>query len=91
MVRAGSRIRICSHSQLIPFVRSCTEMTSFFLRFESSQSDCRPGYEDHRKKNPQNSIAQRKSHTWTLDVTDDAAGSVIHELDADLGDTTTGA
>jgi hypothetical protein len=43
------------------------------------------------RKNLQNSIAQRKSHTWTLDVTDDAAGSVIHELDADLGDTTTGA
>lgn len=28
---------------------------------------------------------------WALDVTDDAAGSVIHELDTDLGDTTTGA
>ena len=32
-----------------------------------------------------------KSHTWALDVTDDAAGSVVHELDADLGDTTTGS
>lgn len=26
-----------------------------------------------------------------LDVTDDAAGGIVHELDADLGDTTTGA
>lgn len=32
-----------------------------------------------------------ESHTWTLDVTDDGTGSVVHELDADLGDTTTGA
>lgn len=31
------------------------------------------------------------SHTWALDVTDDAARGVVHELDADLGDTTTGA
>lgn len=30
-------------------------------------------------------------HTWSLDVTDDAARGVVHELDADLGDTTTGA
>jgi len=28
---------------------------------------------------------------WALDVTDDGTGSVVHELDADLGDTTTGA
>ncbi len=27
--------------------------------------------------------------TWSLDVADDASGLVIHELDADLGDTTT--
>lgn len=32
-----------------------------------------------------------KSHTWALDVTDDAAGGIVHELDADLGDTTTGS
>lgn len=32
-----------------------------------------------------------QSHTWTLNVTDDATGSVVHELDADLGDTTAGA
>lgn len=30
------------------------------------------------------------SRTGTLDVTDDRAGSVVHELDTDLGDTTTG-
>lgn len=29
--------------------------------------------------------------TWALDVTDDASGSVVHELDADLSHTTTGA
>lgn len=69
----------------------CTEMTRFFFAFESSRSVCRPGHEDHRKKTLQNSIAEWKSHTWALDVTDDAAGSVIHELDTDLGDTTTGA
>jgi len=28
---------------------------------------------------------------WALDVTDDGAGRVVHELDADLGDTTTGS
>lgn len=28
--------------------------------------------------------------TGTLDVADDGTGSVVHELDADLGDTTTG-
>lgn len=27
---------------------------------------------------------------WSLDVTDDAARSVVHEFDTDLGDTTTG-
>lgn len=32
-----------------------------------------------------------ESHTWALNVTDDGTGSVVHELDADLGDTTTGA
>lgn len=31
-----------------------------------------------------------KSHTWALDVTDDASRGIVHELDADLGDTTTG-
>lgn len=30
-------------------------------------------------------------HTRALDVTDDAAGGVVHELDADLGHTATGA
>lgn len=29
--------------------------------------------------------------TWALDVTDDASGLVVHELNANLGDTTTGA
>jgi hypothetical protein len=28
---------------------------------------------------------------WALDVADDGAGGVVHELDADLGDTTTGS
>lgn len=28
--------------------------------------------------------------TGSLDVTDDGTGLVVHELDADLGDTTTG-
>jgi hypothetical protein len=28
---------------------------------------------------------------WALDVTDDGTGGVVHELDADLGDTTTGS
>lgn len=27
--------------------------------------------------------------TWALDVADNASGCVVHELDADLGDTTT--
>lgn len=31
------------------------------------------------------------SHTWALDVADDGARGVVHELDADLGDTTTGS
>ena len=30
-------------------------------------------------------------HTWTLHVADDAAGCVVHEFDADLSNTTTGA
>lgn len=30
------------------------------------------------------------AHTGTLDIADDGTGSVVHELDADLGDTTTG-
>jgi hypothetical protein len=30
------------------------------------------------------------SHTWALDVTDDRTRGVVHELNADLGDTTTG-
>lgn len=29
--------------------------------------------------------------TWSLDVADDRTRSVVHELDTDLGDTTTGA
>jgi len=29
-------------------------------------------------------------HTGTLDVPDDAAGGVVNELDADLGDTSSG-
>ena len=29
------------------------------------------------------------SRTWALDVADDGAGLVVHELYADLGDTTT--
>ena len=32
-----------------------------------------------------------QSLTWALDVADDAAGGVVHELDADLGHTATGA
>lgn len=34
---------------------------------------------------------QIESHTWSLNVTDNATGGVVHELDTDLGDTTTGA
>ena len=30
------------------------------------------------------------SRTWALDVADNATRGVVHELDADLGDTTTG-
>jgi len=30
------------------------------------------------------------SLTWALDVTDDATSGVVHELNADLGDTSTG-
>jgi hypothetical protein len=30
-------------------------------------------------------------HTWALDVADDASGGVVHELDADLGHTSTRA
>merc|ERR1712080_314219 len=34
----------------------------------------------------------RLSHrTWALDVADDGAGGVVHELDADLGHATAGA
>lgn len=33
----------------------------------------------------------RSALTWSLDVADDATGSVVHELDADLGHTTTRA
>lgn len=33
----------------------------------------------------------RRVRTGALDVADDAAGSVVHELDAALGNTTTGA
>jgi hypothetical protein len=29
--------------------------------------------------------------TWALDVADDGAGGVVHELDADLGHATAGA
>lgn len=36
-------------------------------------------------------MAERKSHTWALDVTDNAARGIVHELNANLGDTTTGA
>jgi hypothetical protein len=31
------------------------------------------------------------NRTWALDVSDNASGCVVHELDADLGYTTTGA
>lgn len=30
-------------------------------------------------------------HTWTLDVADDRTGGVVHEFDANLGHTSTGA
>jgi len=31
------------------------------------------------------------AHTWALDVADDGSGLVVHELDAALSNTTTGA
>lgn len=34
---------------------------------------------------------KRICHTGSLDVSDDGSGLVVHELDAHLGDTTTGA
>lgn len=30
------------------------------------------------------------NRTWALDVTDDRTGGVVHELDTDLGNTSTG-
>jgi len=33
---------------------------------------------------------KNKKHTGTLDVADDGASRVVHELDADLSDATTG-
>lgn len=46
---------------------------------------------NRKMKRKWNSIAKHKSHTWTLDVTDDATRGVVHEFNADLSDTTTGA
>lgn len=31
----------------------------------------------------------RINRTWALDVSDDGSGLIVHELNADLGDTTT--
>ena len=31
-----------------------------------------------------------KNHTWALNVADNASGSIVHELNSDLGDTSTG-
>lgn len=42
-------------------------------------------------KLPGEAFARSDEHTGTLDVTDDGTALVVHELDADLGDTTTGA
>lgn len=32
----------------------------------------------------------RNTRTWALDVADDASGGVVHELDTDLGNTSSG-
>jgi hypothetical protein len=29
-------------------------------------------------------------HTWSLNVSNDASGRIVHELDADLGDASAG-
>lgn len=39
----------------------------------------------------QDSFVRDGLRTWSLDVADDGTRSVVHELDADLGDTTAGA
>ena len=38
-----------------------------------------------------NPFSAFRVRTWALDVADDAAGCVVHKLDADLGHATTGA
>lgn len=48
-------------------------------------------YPENEEKKRWDSIAKHKSHTWTLNVTDDATRGVVHEFNADLSDTTTGA
>ena len=37
------------------------------------------------------SVSESLFRTWALDVADDGAGGVVHELDADLGHATAGA
>lgn len=46
----------------------------------------------HREREPTkiSNLKSIASHTWALDVTDDRTRGVVHELNADLGDTTTG-
>ena len=43
-----------------------------------------------RRAGIEDGLASQRSHTWALDVADNASGGIIHELDADLGDTSTG-
>lgn len=55
-----------------------------------AEEESRMPYPENEERK-RNSIAKHKSHTWTLDVTDDATRGVVHEFNADLSDTTTGA
>lgn len=65
----------------VPYIRK--------LPYLAEEESRMPYPENEERK--RNSIAKHKSHTWTLDVTDDATRGVVHEFNADLSDTTTGA
>jgi hypothetical protein len=56
--------------------------------FVSSQSSCfllwRP------KSLDRNRLSILENRTWALDVADDGSGGIVHELDSDLSDTSTG-
>lgn len=61
------------------FVSSCAHSSSFILQIHRSTQLRFREY-----------LEVGENHTWALDVADNASGGIVHKLNSDLGDTSTG-